>query len=96
MSSNVGGLLADDAPVAEREDFRELIARGQERGALSFVEIALCLEEVEVTKEQLLELHAHLQEQGIDIVGSDGEPVTSENAKVEAAAQARGAPGLEP
>ena len=36
------------------------------------------LEEVEVTKEQLHELHGYLTEQGIDVVGSDGRAATSE------------------
>ena len=51
-------LLADEAPIAEVEEFRTLILEGQERGFLTFEEIALCLEEVEVTKEQVSELHS--------------------------------------
>ena len=43
---------------------------------------------VEVTKEQVQELHAHLVEQGIDVVGADGRAATSEAARVEAAAVA--------
>ncbi len=43
-----------------------LIADGQERGYLTIEQIATCLEEVEVTKEQVRELHAHLEELGID------------------------------
>jgi RNA polymerase primary sigma factor len=81
-------LLADEAPIAETEEFRSLIQEGQERGYLTFAEIATCLEEVEVTKEQVLELHSYLVEQGIDVVGADGRLATSENGKVEAAAQA--------
>jgi RNA polymerase primary sigma factor len=92
VSSKPEALLADEAPIAEVEEFRTLIAEGQERGFLTFGEIAQCLEEVEVTKEQLRELHAHLEEQGIDVVGADGKPATSENGKVEAAAQAARAP----
>ncbi len=62
---------------------------GQERGYLTFDEISTALEEVEVTKEQISELHAYLSEQGIDIVGADGRHVTSEGARVEAVAEAR-------
>jgi len=47
------------------------------------------LEEVEVTKEQVAELHGYLAEQGIDVVGADGRAATSEGARVEAAAEAR-------
>jgi RNA polymerase primary sigma factor len=79
-------LLADEAPIAEAEEFRPLLVAGQERGYLTFQEIARCLEEVEVTKEQVAELHSYLIEHGIDVVGEDGRPAQSENGKVEAAA----------
>ncbi|WP_081425642.1 sigma-70 family RNA polymerase sigma factor [Conexibacter woesei] len=59
------------------EEFRQLIAEGQERGYLTFEEIATTLEEVEVTKEQVQELHAHLEEHGIDVVEADGKPAVS-------------------
>jgi RNA polymerase primary sigma factor len=68
-------LLVDDAPIAELDGLRPLIAEGQERGFLTFEQIAGCLEEVEVTKEQLQELHSYLEEQGIDVVGADGSPI---------------------
>jgi RNA polymerase primary sigma factor len=68
-------LLADDAPIAELDELRPLIAEGQERGFLTFEQIAGCLEEVEVTKEQLQELHTYLDDQGIDVVGADGNPI---------------------
>ena len=56
--SNKGtALLSDEAPIAELEEFRGLIAEGQERGFLTFEQIAACLEEFEVTKEQIQELH---------------------------------------
>jgi RNA polymerase primary sigma factor len=77
------------------EDLRQLVADGQERGFLTFEQIAAALEEVEVTKEQVQELHHHLDEQGIDVVGADGKPATSEAHKVEAAAEARQKPGSE-
>src|SRR5436190_13574524 len=92
VSSTPEALLADEAPIAEVEEFRTLIGEGQERGFLTFEEIAQCLEEVEVTKEQVRELHTYLEEHGIDVVGADGKPATSENGKVEAAARAARAP----
>ncbi len=91
-------LLADEAPIHELDELRGLISDGQERGCLTFDEIATALEEVEVTKEQVQELHNYLSEQGIDVVGADGKQVSSEGARVEAAAQARneGAAGGNP
>ncbi|MDX6688809.1 MAG: polymerase primary sigma factor [Solirubrobacteraceae bacterium] len=82
-------LLADGAPVHELDELRGLVTEGQERGYLTFDEIATALEEVEVTKEQVQELHSYLTEQGIDVVGADGRNATSEVARVEAAAEAR-------
>jgi RNA polymerase primary sigma factor len=81
-------LLSDEAPISELEEFRGLIAEGQERGFLTFEQIAACLEEFEVTKEQVQELHAYLDEQGIEVVESDGKLARSETGSVEARAAA--------
>jgi RNA polymerase primary sigma factor len=86
VSDKASVLLADEAPIAELDELRPLIAEGQERGFLTFDQIAVCLEEADVTKEQIQELHAYLDEQGIDIVESDGKPAKSENGSVEAVA----------
>ena len=56
------------------EELRGLAVEGRERGYLTFEEIAACLEEVEVTKEQISDFRAHLVEAGVDIVSSDGRP----------------------
>ncbi len=71
MSEKSSVLLADDAPIAELEEFRSLISDGQERGFLTFEQIAASLEEVEVTKEQVQELHAYLDDQGIEVLEVD-------------------------
>ena len=73
-------LLADEAPITELDELRPLIAEGQERGFLTFGQIEACLEEVEVTKEQLQELHSYLEEQGIDVVEADGKPLKRDAA----------------
>ena len=82
-------LLADETSIIDLDELQPLIAEGQEKGVLTFEQIAGALEEVEVTKEQVQELHSYLDDQGIDVVGSDGKAATSEAAKVEAAAEAR-------
>jgi RNA polymerase primary sigma factor len=61
-----------EQPFGETEELRGLIAAGTERGYLTFEEIAETLEEVEVTKEQVGELHAHLVEQGVDVIAANG------------------------
>jgi RNA polymerase primary sigma factor len=84
-----GALLAEqsEAPFSDVEELRRLIVEGRERGYLSFEEIAACLEEVEVTKEQVGELHSHLLDHGVDIVSQDGRPAFSELARLEASTQ---------
>src|SRR4051794_7288350 len=69
------GLLTDETPIYELEELQGLIADAQERGFLTLEQVQTCLEEVEVTKEQVTELHVHLTDQGIDIIGPDGKPV---------------------
>ena len=49
-----------------------MIALGREHGYLTFERIASTLEEVEVTKEQVSGLHAHLIEHGVDVIAEDG------------------------
>ena len=92
MSDKSTILLSDDAPIAELDELRPLIAEGQERGFLTFEEIRACLEESEVTKEQVLELHSYLDDQGIDVVDGDGRPAKSENSSIEASAAAASEP----
>ncbi len=85
-------LLSDDAPIAELDELRPLIAEGQERGFLTIGEIQSWLEESEVSKEQVQELHAYLDDQGIDVVDADGRPAKSEASSVEASAAAASEP----
>jgi len=80
-------LLSDEAPIVESDELRPLIAEGQERGTLTFAQIEACLEEVEVTKEQVQELHAYLDGQGIAVVDADGRLARSEGGSIEASAQ---------
>ncbi len=81
MSEKVdGGVLVaepQDTAFLEVEELRRLLAEGRERGYLTFDEIAGCLEEIEVTKEQVQSLHAHLVESGIDVMSTDGKPASA-------------------
>ena len=86
MATKTDALLAGDASITEIDELRPLIAEGQERGFLTFEQIATALEEVEVSKEQVTELHAYLEGEGIDVVGADGKLATSEGGRFEPAA----------
>jgi RNA polymerase primary sigma factor len=92
MSDKAIVLLADEAPIAEMEELRGLISEGHERGFLTFEQIAACLEEVDVSKEQVAELHHYLDEQGIDVVDREGRIAKSEAGSVEANAAAAAEP----
>src|SRR3954453_3134671 len=83
MATKTEALLASDTSIVEIDELRPLIAEGQERGFLTFEQITSCLEEVEVTKEQVSELHAYLDGEGIDVVGSDGKLATTEGGRFE-------------
>jgi len=80
-------LLGDETPISELDDLRPLIAEGLERGFLTFEQISGCLDEIDVTKEQVQELHSYLDEQGIDVVDGDGRPAKSEVGSLEASAE---------
>jgi RNA polymerase primary sigma factor len=87
MSDSAGAsILSDEAPIAELDELRPLIAEAHERGWLTFDQIATCLEEADVSKEQVQELHAYLDEHGIDVVESNGQPAASEGGTIEASA----------
>ena len=66
------GLLeeAAEARFMEVDELRNLAVEGRERGYLTIEEIAACLEEVEVTKEQVSDFRAHLLEVGVEIVSA--------------------------
>ncbi len=95
MSTKPDALLADEGPIWELDELKALIADAQEGGTVSFAAIAGTLEEIEVTKEQVRELHQHLEDQGIEIVGADGKPATSEGGRMDALAEARAKPTAE-
>ena len=72
------------AALLESEGLARLITEGGERGYLTFEEISASLEEAEVTKEQVRDLHNHLIEHGVDVIAADG---------VSAYVEAKGAQG---
>jgi RNA polymerase primary sigma factor len=71
------GAVADgDLPaLLDNGEIRDLVAVGQDRGYLCVEEIAGSLGEVELSRDQVRALYAHLTEQGIELHGADGRPV---------------------
>jgi RNA polymerase primary sigma factor len=76
-------LLSDDAPIGELDELRPLIAEGHERGYLMYSQVQAWLEDADVTKEQIQELHAYLDEHGIDVLEPDGRSAGSDAGGVE-------------
>jgi RNA polymerase primary sigma factor len=72
-----------EQPFVDSEELRRLVADGTERGYLTFEEIASTLEEVELTKEQVAELHSSLVEQGVDVIAADGVTAYKESKEAE-------------
>jgi RNA polymerase primary sigma factor len=79
----------EESPVVEVEELRGLVALGRERGYLTFEQIAATLEEVEITKEQVSGLHAHLVEHGVDVIAEDGVSAYKAQRESEANDQAK-------
>ncbi len=72
MSVKEAAAPSDETSVAELEELRGLLAEGAERGFLTLEQITACVEEFDLASEQLHELHAYLDEQGIEVVESAG------------------------
>jgi RNA polymerase primary sigma factor len=81
--------LQDDLRFQDSDELRSLIAEGRERGYLTFEQIASTLEEVEVTKEQVRDLHAYLIEHGVDVIAKDGLASTKQAKEAGPAGQAK-------
>ena len=71
-TSRQAAVASGEQPFADNDELRRLIAKATERGYLTFEEIASTLEEVDVTKEQVEDLHAHLVDNGVDVIAADG------------------------
>ena len=69
-----GTLLVDrqEGTFGEIEELRPLLDGAREQGFLTVEDLAVCLEEVDVTKEQLQGLRTYLSEQGIEVRTQDG------------------------
>ncbi len=79
-----------DGSLPDSDELRGLIVNGQERGYLTFEEISATLEEVDVTKEQVQSLHAHLIEHGVDVIATNGVSAYKEAQGDSAPGQAKG------
>ena len=78
------GTAQPETSLAESEELKGLISLGRDQGYLTFEQIAATLEEVDVSKEQVSQLHSHLIEHGIDVIAQDGVSAYKEQRSAEA------------
>jgi RNA polymerase primary sigma factor len=75
-------LLTEAAPFQESEELRSLVDEAQDRGYLTHDEMTSFLDEMDLSDDQLKDLHAHLLDKGIEIV-LDAEHSANGNGRVE-------------
>src|SRR5829696_9637827 len=89
-----GAVVEGELPtLLDSDELQLLIASGQERGYVRLEEVAACLAEVEVTREQVHALYAHLTEQGIELHAMDGKPVGAIEGAEDGRARVEDGPG---
>ena len=78
----------EDAPVAEpgiaeTDEVAGLIAEGQERGYLTLETVVSALEELDISKDQVREFYAYLEEHGIELVAENATGAVTEDPLAE-------------
>ena len=61
-------MLSVDVALPEVEELQKLVEQGQEKGFLTFDEVATALEDVELTKEQVEDFTAYLSDRSVELV----------------------------
>ena len=85
-----GAMLTVDISLPDIDELKALVTEGQEKGYLTFDEVATALEEIELTKEQLEDFYTYLLEHNIELL--DGE---SADGRADAAIHGEKAPELD-
>jgi len=67
-------MLTVEYSLPDVEELRQLVEQGVEKGVLTYAEIANVLEEIELSKEQVEELHGYLLDSGVEVVEEVGKP----------------------
>jgi RNA polymerase primary sigma factor len=72
-------MLTVDIALPDIEELKQLVQEGQDKGYLTFDEIAGALEEVELTKEQLEDFYAYLLEHNIELLDAESRQAAHSN-----------------
>jgi RNA polymerase primary sigma factor len=79
-------LLPDAALAGDLDDFKDLVAEGQERGFLTQEELAARLEEADLSDDQVRDLHTQLSDNGVELVPAELAQSDTEGEKAGGAA----------
>ncbi len=71
MSELADVLTVENTPIVEMDELQSLLAEAHDRGVVASTAIAAALEDAEVTRQQVVDLYAHLEEHGIDVLGGE-------------------------
>jgi RNA polymerase primary sigma factor len=72
--------LLAEMPFAEVDELRNVVAEARDRGYITPEELAGPLEDVEASREQVVELHQYLTENGIDILSEEEARTAAQDA----------------
>ncbi len=64
-------MLTVDIPLPDIEELKSLVQEGQEKGYLTFDEVAAALEEVELSKEQLEDFYTYMLDHNIELLDAE-------------------------
>src|SRR6266480_2427740 len=84
-------MLTVDISLPDIEEQKALVTEGQEKGYLTFDEVAATLEEIELTKEQLEDFYTYLLDHNIELLDAE----SRQSAQQDAAFHGEKAPELD-
>jgi len=83
-----GAVTLVESAIAESDELARLLADGHEHGVLHYETVAAALEEADLAREQIADVVAYIEEQGIEIVAAPEGPSEPESPEPEAPAAA--------
>jgi RNA polymerase primary sigma factor len=84
-------MLTVDVSLPDIEELKALVAEGNEKGYLTFDEVATALEEIELSKEQLEDFYTYLLDHNIELLDAE----SRQNAQQDAALHGEKVPELD-
>src|SRR5437868_4934660 len=73
-------MLTVDISLPDIDELKALVTEGQEKGYLTFDEVAAALEEIELTKEQLEDFYTYLLDHNIELLDAESRQSAQQDA----------------